>query len=1043
MKKHEIKNLWEKEKKEYTKHEIGSGVQNFVNEILMSNDIFKLKKGELSTNDNKRKNEFLLEKTKKQKRADIIIFISNDIIIPVEVEKYKNIKAGEQQIFNYQKAWNKKYGILTDGYIWRFYNNKIIVREFTLDEILNKTSIFLTFWNEYTQIENYYLQFFEKIAETSKYEDDLNVEQNRQNFFTDITKLIDNFRKKLNLKGYFTELTEIEKNKKSVEISYAYFIQFILYKTLADNDFHTFGIDFTERLKRIHKSLEIKDYGSILFVINTISKNISKNIYKPFTSEQKIINETLEKILAKPQNKLQEITPWLDIFVFIKQYNFANIKNEIFGFIYENYLKQLYADKNKGQYFTAPEIVDFMLTEIGYSPKNLINKKNNEISIIDPSCGSGTFLYSAVRNIINTFYKNPTIENAQKTEELITDNIFGLDIEEFPLYLAEMSVIMKMLPLIINKKYNSPVEKKLKIFKTKDSIAEFLDVAIKNTIYDTEVDNKKNKQQMSLFTKELNLGYPSYVRDEDDLKEMKQSIEDRAEPKINRFRFDYVIGNPPYIDYNSCSKLQLLFTQFIKTKKLSMGNVYGINLNTVPKRIKPYSPKPNLYSFFIALGLALLKDNGIISFIIPQNILISGDLDVIRYHLSKYTTIEKLITFSGKMFIGRGLKQKNAVATSSLIFIISKKIPNKEHKIKIINYSNGVPSLNLENYFNKNIAVTKEIYQTELYKNIDSWMFITKNNDFVKLIKQYKENGIDFNTYRNNLKNYDDLILDGSVNINKKDLSNNYTLNSFNIPIMEKNKRKVKRFLFCNENRIKKAQGSRGFGLITERNYKIIWKYQNPTGFYYVEKENTFPKFMEYCIASYNKTEILFIFSLLNSKLNSWLFKSLLLISTEKSYLLGLRSLKKIFRIPIINSENLIIKNEIIEQTSFLLELENKILADFIDFNNTMLQEIDKVEIAENNLIIYRNKKRYKLSIDNNFELIKSKFQDLKTSQFSLQDLKEFEIVDNERINKVKKHIDNLIFALYFKINILQKDIKSDIIVQNLCEKNKYYEILS
>jgi hypothetical protein len=40
----------------------------------MSDDIFKLKKGELSKKDSNRRNEFLLEKTRKRKRADIIIF---------------------------------------------------------------------------------------------------------------------------------------------------------------------------------------------------------------------------------------------------------------------------------------------------------------------------------------------------------------------------------------------------------------------------------------------------------------------------------------------------------------------------------------------------------------------------------------------------------------------------------------------------------------------------------------------------------------------------------------------------------------------------------------------------------------------------------------------------------------------------------------------------------------------------------------------------------------------------------------------------------
>ena len=201
MTKKEIKLLWEAEQEEYRKHEIGSGVQDFVNKILMSDDIFKLKKGKLSDNDENRKNEFLLEQTKKQKRADIIIYVDNDIIIPVEVEKYNNIKAGREQIFNYQKAWNKKYGILTDGYTWIFYNNKIEIKNFTLNFILEKTELFLKFWEEYTQADNYYLQFFELSKETNKHEKTLDIDNNRKDFFDDITKLIIGFAKKLNLKG--------------------------------------------------------------------------------------------------------------------------------------------------------------------------------------------------------------------------------------------------------------------------------------------------------------------------------------------------------------------------------------------------------------------------------------------------------------------------------------------------------------------------------------------------------------------------------------------------------------------------------------------------------------------------------------------------------------------------------------------------------------------------------------------------------------------------------------------------------------------------
>ncbi len=1043
MKKNELKILWKKEKNEYTKHEIGSGVQNFVNEILMSDDIFKLKKGELSKKDSNRRNEFLLEKTKKQKRADIIIFITNDIIIPVEVEKYKNIKAGEQQIFNYQKAWNKKYGILTDGYTWRFYNNKIVIKEFTLDEILNKTNIFLTFWNEYTQVENYYLQFFEKTAEIFDYEDDLNLEENRKNFFDDITKLIDNFRKKLNLKGYFSNMSDQEQSKKSVEISYAYLIQFILYKTLADNDFHSFKTDLTERLKRVHKNLLNKSYGDILLVIKTISNNISKNIYKPFSNEQKIINQTLDKILDKPKNTLSEITPWLDIFIFIKQYNFTNIKNEIFGFIYENYLKQLYADKNKGQYFTAPKIVNFMLEEIGYSSEKLENK--NEISIIDPSCGSGTFLYSAVRNIIESKQNTPNFEFSN-IENLITDNVFGLDIEEFPLYLAEMSIIMKMLPLIINQKYNNPLEKKIKIFKTKDSIAEFLDVAIKNTVYDTQVDYQKNKQQMSLFTNELNLGYASYVRDEDDLKEMKQSLENKSEPRINRFRFDYIIGNPPYISFKQCSKLNYLFFQFQKEKKIRMNNIYGMNLHSIPTDKKKYAPNPNLYAYFIALGLALLKDNGKLSYIIPQTVLMAGDLDVIRYHLAKFTTIEKIIIFSNNMFIDRGVKQNKIVATSSLIFIVTKKAPAYLHETQIIRYKQKDSNINdtIENIEkNKNIYKYK-ISQNKLLKNVKNWNFLKFDKSFLEFYDKYKITSEDISLYyehqSSKIEFDSQFYFDRGIKFPKIEIENKKNDNNFILPIFNKEKYSIDLSnKYIATEKLIFPFGSQG-KKVFEQKYKIVWRYMNYDRFRFSDKKIMLD-YNHIIISSDNKNELLYLFSLISSSLSTTILDAFFRNDNEKDILIGIKTIKKFIRIPKITERNKHIKTEIIKETQKILDYETKKLSDFVNFSEIMLQEFDNISTDKNNLCLHKNDKIYKLRINKNAELIELKFQNFKISKFNLQELKDFEIIDFEKIDELKTHINNLIFALYFNVRILQSDIKTIENVKNLCAKNKYYKI--
>jgi len=83
---------------------------------------------------------------------------------------------------------------------------------------------FLTFWQEYTTPEYYYLSFFRKKGQLQIFEADIpHLDEVREDFFKDITKLIENFKNKLNLKGYFKDVKdETEREKKAVEITYAY-----------------------------------------------------------------------------------------------------------------------------------------------------------------------------------------------------------------------------------------------------------------------------------------------------------------------------------------------------------------------------------------------------------------------------------------------------------------------------------------------------------------------------------------------------------------------------------------------------------------------------------------------------------------------------------------------------------------------------------------------------------------------------------------------------------------------------------------------------
>jgi len=1063
----QLKSKWNKGKDSYLKKEVGDGVQKFVKDFLESPDFFGLKQGLISTPLEKRKNEFTEEsKTKAARRVDIIVYINPEIVIPVEVEKHTNIEFGEKQLLQYQLDIEKKYGILTDGFTWRFYNNAFPLKEFNLDQIFSQPDLFLSFWQEYIKPENYYLSFFEKTGQLKLLPEDFSVEARRQDFFRDITTLIRGFKNKLDIEGYFHDLEKKEKSKRATEITYAYIIQFILYKTLVDNDFDDFGKEFDEISKEIYANLKQKQYGKILGIIDGISNKISQNIYRPFKKEQQFIADTLLKLFHQPKNDLHDVSPWLDIFIFIKKYSFVSIKNEIFGYIYENYLKELYEDTKKGQYFTDPAVVNFMLDQVGYTKEEIKKRLKNTpeedyISVVDPSCGSGTFLYSAVDRLIDAV-PDGSEESSKKVEELINDNIFGLDIAEFPLYLAEMNILMRMLPLIINEKYNNPVDKKIKAFLTADSMAEFQDTNIKNTLSDFDIEYNKSGGQMSMFQKAVTLSYSSFMREDSDLEEMKRSLENH---KKLRKRFDFVVGNPPYVGYNECSKQKLLIFEQMKKGVVKLNDIYGVNLHSTPDTRKKYSPKPNLYAFFIALGVALLKNNGKLCFIIPQTILIAGDLDVLRYHLAKFTTIEKIITFSGKMFVGRGLKQNKPVATSSLIFVVRRMMPSGSNQVEVIHYND--PDDDVEKCL-QNISIGKsskvkrrKISQIDLLRNVANWNFIKQDKQYGEFYGAYKKNTEDTSIYYNHvlatIKFKTKFYFDIGYNIDEKILLDNKSgHNDYVYPRLDDNFWSVLsvKGYWPNEKennskfKIKLLTTNQGYNLLASP-YKILWSYINTKNFYFSSLPLIWARNQICAIGSSNKPEILYLFALLNSATNRKLLESMLISENEKDLLVSIASVKQFIRVPKITEDNQFIKDEIIKRVEEMLALEGVIFGDLVDFSGVMRQKFDSVIVEGSNLVLIKGDEKVKCKIKKSKELveaiIKAKFADnklLKEKEINLSELKSLPAIDSGKQEVLKNYIDDLVFALYFNVPLAKIGLDKARAVKSACEKNKFYKIV-
>jgi len=610
--------------------------------------------------------------------------------------------------------------------------------------------------------------------------------------------------------------------------------------------------------------------------------------------------------------------------------------------------------------------------------------------------------------------------------------------------------------LIMGEKYNNPLEKKIKVFWTQDSITEFVGSGLETT----DADISRREGQLSYFGKIIRPIYHSYVRDEDDLEEMKDSM-----ASFPRRRFDYVVANPPYVSYNECSKAGVLVFDLLKRGKVKLNDIYGVNLHSVPGNPKRYRPNPNLYAFFVALGLALLKDGGKLCYIIPQTILTAGDLDVLRYHLAKYVTIERVITFNRNLFIERGLRQKRIIPTSSLIIVVCKHAPAKTNQVEIINYKGGEDTINetLSNISAGEKVSTKKVMQVNLLDNFRNWNYITHEQEVISLYEEYKSNSTDISVYYDHkqavLAFSSRFYFDSGYSIDERRVIQRPTSEGLHYQFPKLNSK----FWTLKEYKgywpnirsgdspmvINLRQANQGYNLL-DSTYKVIWSYINPLRFHFTDTPVIWARNQICAIGSENKEELLYLFSILNSSIVNRILLSQLKSEYEKDLLVSTSSIKQYVRVPQITPKNKHIKKKIIERTEQMLTLEEKTLSDFVDFSGVLVQKIDDVQVASDTLSLVHDNRETKLRIKGDTGLIASTIAEefgarglkLETRKITLSELRNLQMINLERQAKLKDYIDDLVFALYFNISLKEVGLDKVEEIQKDCSKSKYYRLL-
>ncbi len=440
-------------------------------------------------------------------------------------------------------------------------------------------------------------------------------------------------------------------------------------------------------------------------------------------------------------------------------YEFSVLPLEILGKAYEQFLgktitftrKTKYGHKVEieekpevrkagGVYYTPPYIVDYIVENtVGEKIKN---KKPNEIkklTIVDPACGSGSFLIGAYDYLLkyhleyyleNKTRKNKAIKAGEiyqtKTgkyklstkikSDILVNNIYGVDIDGQAVEVTKLSLLLKVLE-------DENLEYSEQLFR-----AEYLhmlpnlgnNIKCGNSLIGSDFyDN----QDLSLFGN-------------DEMRKINTfDWEDEFSTIFADGGFDCVIGNPPWV-----------YTKYVEwgeeTKNYLSKNYLSFS-SSVSKGKSRQSGKINLYTMFIVKSIMITKENGLFSFIVPNTILRTTTYDVIRKYILDNITIEKIVDLKDKIF--------DNVTASTIIFIFNKE-KNENNKIDIIdnpkiNNEHIVSSVNKvsQSNFLNNISYTFNIFVNDMELKVLNK--INTNKDALKLFCKDNIAGIDAPKY--------------------------------------------------------------------------------------------------------------------------------------------------------------------------------------------------------------------------------------------------------------------------------------------------------
>lgn len=401
-------------------------------------------------------------------------------------------------------------------------------------------------------------------------------------------------------------------------------------------------------------------------------------------------------------------------------YQFSVFPVEILGNVYEQFLGKVIrlskthqakveekpeVRKAGGVYYTPQYIVEYIVKNtVGKLIDGKKPKEIEKIKVVDPACGSGSFLLGAYKYLLDyhqDYYSNSGKPSGGKKDNALTpegnlttavkkkillNNIFGVDIDANAVEVTKLSLLLKCM----ENETASSISNQLKMFHERvlpdlDSNIKSGNSLIDTDFYDTQLDFGEDKKIKPFNWQK---GFPDAFK---------------------QGGFDCVIGNPPYVRIHELNE--------------ESKNYYRLNYKSASNQF-------DLYQLFYEQGINILNKNGLLGFITSNKFCITNYGKTLRQILFKNTCIKQIVDCSKSNVFGN-------VSTYPFIFVISK------------DYQKNNTTILIEDFFNDFKVVSKKL-QDKLLIGRDEIFNFNNEEDKLLLIDKIESKKTDdvFTVYR-------------------------------------------------------------------------------------------------------------------------------------------------------------------------------------------------------------------------------------------------------------------------------------------------------